>query len=159
VELHTVEFTAEELPDKEKLAAMLFGDDKDPRSISYKRVLVRPKINWFKIIFLVLLPAGIITAAALLLPKLGVPKLAIILGCVGFFLLYVGIFAKSAVICAIKIYQRYAPDSVRNNCRFEPSCSEYMILAIKKYGLFKGMKKGIGRLKRCNISNGGYDYP
>ena len=66
---------------------------------------------------------------------------------------------KRAVICCVRIYQRYAPETVRRKCRFEPSCSEYMILAIEKYGFFKGVAKGINRLKRCNINDGGYDMP
>jgi putative component of membrane protein insertase Oxa1/YidC/SpoIIIJ protein YidD len=34
-----------------------------------------------------------------------------------------------------------------------------MILALQKYGLWKGLRKGIDRLRRCNIHNGGFDYP
>lgn len=34
-----------------------------------------------------------------------------------------------------------------------------MILAIEKYGLIKGLQKGICRLKRCNIDGGGFDFP
>jgi putative membrane protein insertion efficiency factor len=45
-------------------------------------------------------------------------------------------------------------------CRFEPSCSTYMILAIKKYGVFYGITKGIWRICRCNpYGRGGYDPP
>ncbi|MDR0391959.1 MAG: membrane protein insertion efficiency factor YidD [Planctomycetaceae bacterium] len=45
-------------------------------------------------------------------------------------------------------------------CRFEPSCSTYMILAIKKYGVLRGILKGIWRICRCNpYCNGGYDPP
>jgi putative membrane protein insertion efficiency factor len=45
-------------------------------------------------------------------------------------------------------------------CRFEPSCSTYMLLAIKKYGLFYGILKGIWRICRCNpYCRGGYDPP
>ncbi len=44
------------------------------------------------------------------------------------------------------------------HCKFYPSCSEYMILAIKKYGCIKGIYLGIKRLLRCNpFSKGGYD--
>ena len=32
-------------------------------------------------------------------------------------------------------------------------------MPINKYGLIKGMKKGLNRLKRCIEPNGGYDYP
>lgn len=38
---------------------------------------------------------------------------------------------KLLFICTIKHYQKYVTDSLRNKCRFEPSCSEYMILAIE----------------------------
>jgi putative component of membrane protein insertase Oxa1/YidC/SpoIIIJ protein YidD len=34
-----------------------------------------------------------------------------------------------------------------------------MILAIKKYGIIKGIYKGIKRLLRCHSPNGGIDYP
>jgi putative membrane protein insertion efficiency factor len=45
-------------------------------------------------------------------------------------------------------------------CRFEPSCSRYMIGALQKYGLLKGLAKGISRFLRCHPWNpGGYDPP
>jgi hypothetical protein len=43
-------------------------------------------------------------------------------------------------------------------CRFYPSCSEYAINAVEKYGTFKGIFKGIKRVLRCHpFSRGGYD--
>lgn len=43
-------------------------------------------------------------------------------------------------------------------CRFYPTCSEYCRQAIKKYGLPKGLFKGLKRIIRCNPFNeGGYD--
>ena len=46
------------------------------------------------------------------------------------------------------------------SCRFEPSCSEYMIQAIRKYGPLRGAAKGCWRICRCNPFNaGGYDPP
>ena len=51
----------------------------------------------------------------------------------------------------------------RMKCRFEPSCSQYMILAIEKYGVIKGVLNGIKRLSKCNNRGdgmrGGFDYP
>jgi putative component of membrane protein insertase Oxa1/YidC/SpoIIIJ protein YidD len=35
-------------------------------------------------------------------------------------------------------------------CNFEPSCSEYTKLAIKKYGVLTGWKLGFDRIKKCN---------
>lgn len=62
-------------------------------------------------------------------------------------------------IVFIRFYQRVAPTRIRQSCRFEPSCSEYAILALQKYGFIQGWKKTIFRLKSCHPPNGGYDYP
>ena len=44
------------------------------------------------------------------------------------------------------------------NCKYYPSCSEYMKQAIEKYGSLKGIYIGIKRLLRCHpFSKGGYD--
>lgn len=63
------------------------------------------------------------------------------------------------VIGIVLAYKAFAPLEVRGRCRFEPTCSTYMILAIKKYGLIYGIIKGIRRLLRCKPPNGGIDYP
>lgn len=46
-------------------------------------------------------------------------------------------------------------------CRFYPTCSEYSILAMEKYGLVKGIIKSIKRVKRCKVYNteSCYDLP
>jgi putative membrane protein insertion efficiency factor len=45
-------------------------------------------------------------------------------------------------------------------CRFEPSCSEYFLLAVHKHGPVKGSCMGVWRICRCNpFSLGGYDPP
>ena len=45
-----------------------------------------------------------------------------------------------------------------SQCRFEPSCSQYMIDAVRSRGTLVGMGLGIWRLARCNPFNqGGYD--
>lgn len=59
----------------------------------------------------------------------------------------------------ILLYQRLAPQKIRDACRFEPSCSNYAILALEKYGFFKGWKMTYQRLRRCKYPNGGIDYP
>lgn len=66
---------------------------------------------------------------------------------------------KKIIIWVIHLYQKKAPYYIRSSCRFEPSCSEYMILSVEKYGCFKGVYKGIRRLLRCKPPNGGVDYP
>ena len=66
---------------------------------------------------------------------------------------------KRSVIGAVLAYKAFAPMSVRGRCRFVPTCSTYMIMAINKYGLFIGVIKGINRISRCKPPNGGTDYP
>ena len=45
-------------------------------------------------------------------------------------------------------------------CRFTPTCSQYCLLAIRKYGAFIGILKTCWRILRCNpLSRGGYDPP
>lgn len=74
-------------------------------------------------------------------------------------LIYISIIIRKAAIWVIHLYQNKAPDKVRLRCVFEPSCSEYAIIAIKKYGFIVGSIKTIGRLHRCHLPNGGQDYP
>ncbi|MDR2171961.1 MAG: membrane protein insertion efficiency factor YidD [Planctomycetaceae bacterium] len=60
----------------------------------------------------------------------------------------------------VYIYKIFISPFLPKVCRFEPSCSTYMILAIKKYGLFYGLFKGVWRICRCNpFCRGGYDPP
>lgn len=66
---------------------------------------------------------------------------------------------KIIIIFAIRCYQQFVPIRYRGRCRFNPTCSEYMILAIKKYGTIKGIKTGRNRISRCVYPNGGDDLP
>ncbi|MBR2903273.1 MAG: membrane protein insertion efficiency factor YidD [Clostridia bacterium] len=66
---------------------------------------------------------------------------------------------KHILIWMVHAYQRFAPAHVRLRCVYTPSCSEYMILSIEKYGVIKGVIKGIKRLRRCGHTDGGEDYP
>ncbi len=68
---------------------------------------------------------------------------------------------KNIAIKIIKFYQRNISSwmSAKNiRCKYYPTCSEYTIQAIKKYGFFIGSSKGFIRICRCNpFSKGGYD--
>lgn len=72
---------------------------------------------------------------------------------------FIFICRKLILIRLVQLYQRYASDEIRLRCVFTPSCSEYMILSIEKYGVIKGARKGLNRLQRCHLPNGGEDYP
>ena len=64
---------------------------------------------------------------------------------------------KYFLVGIIKIYQMI-PFSTHKLCRFTPTCSEYTIEAIGKYGALKGMYLGIKRLFRCHPKGkSGYD--
>lgn len=68
----------------------------------------------------------------------------------------------------IRIYQKtlsydHGPMKVfypHGYCRFYPSCSEYCVRAVEKYGVIQGYGKGLWRIFRCNPwSVGGVDEP
>jgi uncharacterized protein len=67
---------------------------------------------------------------------------------------------SGVAIGLVRLYQRGISPLLGKNCRFQPTCSHYMIEAIEKYGFFIGVSKGIWRILRCHPFNrGGYDPP
>lgn len=82
------------------------------------------------------------------------PWILIVIACVLTLLLL-----RFLIIGLVLLYKAIAPMSLRDRCRFEPSCSTYMIMALQKYGLFVGLYKGICRIMRCHPPNGGEDLP
>lgn len=66
----------------------------------------------------------------------------------------------AVLIGMIRVYQVTLSPLLGNACRFEPSCSRYMVGALQKYGLARGFYRGLRRLCRCHPWNpGGYDPP
>ena len=155
--LKSIEFSEEEIKNIDEIAKKVFFDSNHPGSVGYKRKLIRPKLNWFVIVLKAVLPVIIFISTYLCF--ININSLCALMVATILCLIYILLNIRKAIICFIRIYQKVAPESIRNKCRFEPSCSEYMIMSIEKHGLFKGMKKGINRLKRCNINKRGYDYP
>lgn len=65
---------------------------------------------------------------------------------------------KYILITLIKIYQMYISPRTPGVCRFTPTCSQYAIEAVEKYGFFKGGWLAIKRVSRCHPGcPGGYD--
>ena len=61
-------------------------------------------------------------------------------------------------IAVIHGYQTYISPLHRPTCRFQPTCSQYAVEAIEKYGVIKGSGMAIWRILRCNpFCKGGYD--
>jgi putative component of membrane protein insertase Oxa1/YidC/SpoIIIJ protein YidD len=81
---------------------------------------------------------------------------------VWFFCLCVGagLYSRKIIIGLVRLYQHYAPEKMRRKCLLKPTCSEYMILAVQKYGAVRGVYKGVYRLFRtCRGSIYRIDYP
>lgn len=67
---------------------------------------------------------------------------------------------KKLLISIIELYRNYISPLKKPCCRFYPTCSQYAILAIKKYGALRGTLKAVWRILRCNpFGKGGVDYP
>ncbi len=58
----------------------------------------------------------------------------------------------------IRGYQLFISPILPSSCRFQPTCSEYAIQSLRKYGILKGGWLGIKRIARCHPWGGhGYD--
>jgi putative membrane protein insertion efficiency factor len=65
---------------------------------------------------------------------------------------------KDVILLFIIFYKKIISPLLPGSCRFYPTCSMYLYEAIKKHGVFKGLKYGMKRLLRCHpFNDGGYD--
>jgi len=65
---------------------------------------------------------------------------------------------KKFLMMLLRFYKRAISPYLGNNCRFMPTCSEYAVQAIDKYGAGKGSWMAFKRVLRCNpFCRGGYD--
>ena len=64
------------------------------------------------------------------------------------------------LILIVRSYQKVIRPFLPPTCIFQPGCSEYMVLAIRKYGPLRGVPKGLWRICRCHpFNSGGPDPP
>lgn len=69
-------------------------------------------------------------------------------------------FPSLLLVGLIRGYQRIVSPHMPASCRFAPTCSEYSVQALRKYGFFKGLVLSIHRVLRCHPWGGhGYDPP
>lgn len=62
------------------------------------------------------------------------------------------------LIGTIRLYQRFLSPWLGQNCRFHPTCSQYAVEAIAKYGAVVGAYYALRRILRCHpFCAGGYD--
>ena len=64
---------------------------------------------------------------------------------------------KKMMVKSIRIYQKYISPMKGTKCPYIPSCSQYGLEAVEKYGALKGGAMAAWRILRCNpFSSGGY---
>jgi uncharacterized protein len=63
-------------------------------------------------------------------------------------------------VAPVRLYQRAISPALPQRCRYYPSCSEYAVQAIRRFGILRGLVLAAWRLLRCNPwSHGGVDFP
>ena len=69
-------------------------------------------------------------------------------------------FPSWLLIGLVRLYQLFLSPIFGRQCRFTPTCSQYFILAVRKYGAVSGACRGVLRICRCHpFHPGGYDPP
>ncbi len=65
---------------------------------------------------------------------------------------------RNLIVTGLRFYKRWISPLLPAACRFEPTCSEYMMEAVQRYGAKRGVWLGLRRLSRCHpFHQGGYD--
>jgi putative membrane protein insertion efficiency factor len=65
---------------------------------------------------------------------------------------------RAVFVFPIRAYQRLVSPLLGEHCKYYPSCSEYAVQAVQRFGILRGLVLAGWRLLRCNPwSNGGYD--
>jgi uncharacterized protein len=68
--------------------------------------------------------------------------------------------ARLAIIVLVRCYQLLISPWLGPRCRFTPTCSAYLLLAVEKYGVARGCYRGLRRILHCHPWGGsGYDPP
>jgi uncharacterized protein len=67
---------------------------------------------------------------------------------------------RHLLVLLARLYQWTLSPWIGQRCRFEPTCSNYFIQAVQKYGAVRGSFRGMARIARCHpFHPGGYDPP
>ena len=68
--------------------------------------------------------------------------------------------AAGIIILVVRLYQATLSRFLGGQCRFQPTCSEYMIGSVRAHGPWRGGWRGMKRIARCHPWGGsGYDPP
>ena len=67
---------------------------------------------------------------------------------------------RALAVVPVRFYQRAISPVLPRRCKYYPSCSQYAVTAIRRYGILRGLVLTAWRLLRCNPwSHGGVDLP
>ena len=67
--------------------------------------------------------------------------------------------ARTVAVAPVRFYQRFVSPAIPQRCKYHPSCSQYSVTAIRRYGILRGLILAGWRLLRCNPwSHGGVDF-
>ena len=73
-------------------------------------------------------------------------------------LMVASLWPRRAGMVLIRGYQRFISPAMAPRCRFSPSCSQFTLEAVERYGLARGTWLGLKRLVKCHpFHPGGYD--
>lgn len=65
---------------------------------------------------------------------------------------------RKLLLSLIRFYRRHISPHTPPSCRFQPTCSQYALTAVERYGAWKGARLALWRILRCNpFCKGGYD--
>ncbi len=66
---------------------------------------------------------------------------------------------REIAVAPVRLYQRAISPALPQRCRYHPSCSQYAVTAIRRFGILRGLVLAAWRLVRCNPwSHGGVDF-
>ena len=67
-------------------------------------------------------------------------------------------YMRNLIVFALRMYKRWVSPCLPSACRFHPTCSEYMLEAVQRHGVVRGIWMGMRRLARCHpFQQGGFD--
>jgi putative membrane protein insertion efficiency factor len=66
---------------------------------------------------------------------------------------------RTVAVAPVRFYQRWISPGLPRRCKYHPSCSQYAVDAVKRFGILRGTVLAAWRLLRCNPwSDGGVDF-
>lgn len=162
--------------DGEEISIKKTNEESEAEEYVLKKVLVRPSISFFSILkwilifftsslglallFFEFLKHFIIKISSNIIEYINTkPMYFFIILCLISSIIIFLCLLKTILIGLVHLYQKYSPESKRRSCLFKPTCSEYAILALNKYGVIRGIPKILDRFKRCHGNKYRIDYP